>query len=147
MAKDHDRLDFLFSQFRNLRNSDTEKSKNLFHEFKTGLQRHIVWEEEILFPFFEEKTGMHGGPTEVMRMEHRQIKEYLEKIHDRIITDAHNEIALLETELLEVLTNHNQKEEGILYPWIDNSASEAEIKKVFIEMENIPAEKYNKCCE
>ena len=52
MAKDHDRLDSLFTQFRNLRNTDVKKAKGLFHEFKIGLQRHIVWEEEILFPLF-----------------------------------------------------------------------------------------------
>ena len=26
-------------------------------EFKIGLQRHIVWEESVLFPRFEHKTG------------------------------------------------------------------------------------------
>ncbi len=147
MAKDHDRLDSLFNKFKNIRNNGAEEAKNLFHEFKTGLQRHIVWEEEILFPFFEEKTGMQCGPTEVMRSEHITIKGLLEKIHHEIISNTRKEIAGLENELLEVLTNHNQKEEGILYPWIDNSASEAEIKDIFLKMENIPDDKYNKCCE
>ena len=32
--------------------------KEAFKEFKLGLQRHIVWEEELLFPIWEEKTGM-----------------------------------------------------------------------------------------
>ena len=147
MAKDHDRLDSLFSKFRNLRSNDAIKAKSLFHEFKIGLQRHIVWEEELLFPLFEEKTGMDSGPTEVMREEHRQIKGFLEKIHHEILANTNKEIKQLENELLEVLTNHNQKEEGILYPWIDNSASETEIKDVFMKMENIPEEKYSKCCE
>src|SRR3989304_2654546 len=130
MAKDHDRLDSLFARFRNIRNNDAKEAKNLFHEFKTGLQRHIVWEEEILFPFFEEKTGMQGGPTEVMRNEHSQIKDFLAQIHNEIITGANEKITALENELLEVLTNHNQKEEGILYPWIDNSASETDTKEI-----------------
>jgi regulator of cell morphogenesis and NO signaling len=42
-----------------------------FEEFKAGLEQHIVWEEEILFPSFEQKFGLPGGPTEVMRWEHR----------------------------------------------------------------------------
>ena len=150
MAKDHDRLDSLFGKFRNIRNNDAKEAKNLFHEFKTGLQRHIVWEEEILFPFFEEKTGMQGGPTEVMRSEHITIKGFLDKIHHEFLTfpkfQTLEKLEILENELLEVLTNHNQKEEGILYPWIDNSASETEIKDIFLKMENIPDDKYNKCC-
>ena len=51
------------------------RGKECFEKFKFGLHRHIAWEEEILFPLFEEKTGMtDGGPTFVMREEHRQIK-------------------------------------------------------------------------
>jgi iron-sulfur cluster repair protein YtfE (RIC family) len=79
---DHDRLDDLFKNFQQLKRSDFSKAKQFFKEFKIGLQRHIIWEEEILFPLFEEKTGLkNGGPTEVMRLEHRQIKTHLETIH------------------------------------------------------------------
>src|SRR5574341_1194166 len=82
MAQDHDRLDDIFKNFRTVKNEDLKKAKPLFHDFKIGLQKHIVWEEEILFPIFEKKTGMYEtGPTAVMRMEHRQIKDFLEKIH------------------------------------------------------------------
>jgi iron-sulfur cluster repair protein YtfE (RIC family) len=137
MAKDHDRLDSLFSQFRNFRNNDADKALELFNEFKTGLERHIVWEEEILFPFFEEKTGMYGGPTEVMRNEHLQIKDFLAQIHNEITTGVSEKIIALENELLEILTNHNQKEEGILYPWIDNSASETDIKELLLKIEKM----------
>ena len=59
-ANDHERLDDLFRQFQELRNSDVFKAEDVFREFKQGLQRHIVWEEEILFPVFEEKTGIIG---------------------------------------------------------------------------------------
>ena len=74
-GQDHDRLDDLFTKHQQLKRTDFAKAKEYFKEFKFGLQRHIVWEEDILFPLFEEKTGMRGGgPTAVMRMEHRIIK-------------------------------------------------------------------------
>ena len=66
--QDHDRLDELFKTFQQLKRSDFAKAKEAFKEFKFGLQRHIVWEEDLLFPLWEEKTGMsEGGPTFVMR--------------------------------------------------------------------------------
>ena len=66
--QDHDRLDELFKTFQKLKRSDFAKAKEAFKEFKFGLQRHIVWEEGVLFPLWEEKTGMsEGGPTFVMR--------------------------------------------------------------------------------
>jgi regulator of cell morphogenesis and NO signaling len=44
--RDHDRLDELFTTFQRLKRSDFAKAKEAFKEFKVGLQRHIVWEEE-----------------------------------------------------------------------------------------------------
>lgn len=146
MSKDHDRLDNIFKEFRSIKVTNKDRKISLFHDFKVGLQKHIVWEEEILFPLFENKTGMHdSGPTAVMRMEHREIKNFLEKIHasvGRNIQTSH-----LEDGLIEILTEHNNKEENILYPWIDNSVSDEEIEKLFKEMKNLPPEKYNKCCD
>ncbi len=136
MEKDHDRLDGIFSEFRK-----THEAKR-FAEFKTGLQRHIVWEEKVLFPFFEERAG--SGPTNVMRMEHKRIKGCLERIHDNLANDNTSDT---ENELLDALTPHNQKEESVLYPSIDSFASNAERKELFRKMENVPPEEYNKCCE
>lgn len=82
---DHDELDGFFLKFQELKNQDYPQAKEYFKKFKFGLQRHIVWEEEILFPLFEEKTGMKDcGPTAVMREEHRQIGEYLEAVHKKV---------------------------------------------------------------
>lgn len=147
MGEDHDRLDKLFKEFKNIKNTDKNKAKSLFHEFKIGLQKHIVWEEEILFPLFENETGMHDeGPTAVMRMEHKKIKDFLEKIHTKL-ANGNVQTNDLEAGLVEVLTDHNNKEESILYPWIDNSVSEEEKKEAFARMKNLPPDKYNKCCE
>ena len=80
--QDHDRLDELFKTFQQLKRSDFAKAKEAFKEFKVGLQRHIVWEEDLLFPLWEKKTGRsEEGPTVVMRAEHRQIGQQLEAIH------------------------------------------------------------------
>ena len=143
---DHDRLDELFKKFQALKRSDYPKAKEHFKEFKFGLQRHIVWEEEILFPLFEQKTGMtHGGPTEVMRQEHRLIGKYLEDIHQKVKI-ANPESDDDENMLLNTLSMHNQKEEQILYPAIDRSLVDNERERVFTTMKNTPEEKYKKCC-
>lgn len=146
MGEDHDRLDNIFKEFKSIKNIEKGEAKKLFHQFKIGLQKHIVWEEEILFPLFEDKTGMRDtGPTAVMRMEHRTIKDFLEKIHENLGKNIPTND--LEEGLIEVLTEHNNKEENILYPWIDNSVSEEEKEEVFTKMANLPPEKYNRCCE
>jgi iron-sulfur cluster repair protein YtfE (RIC family) len=124
MRKDHDRLDNIFISIKEIKLSSLEKAKSLFIEFETGLLRHIVWEEEILFHSFEAETGMrHGGPTAVMRTEHQQIKGLLQQIRRKLeINDIQTEDE--ERSLFQILNSHNIKEETILYPWIDRTLGE-----------------------
>lgn len=119
MSQDHDRLDAIFAASQ--QESDAGKAKDLFSQFDTGLRAHIAWEEEILFPPFEEKTGMKdAGPTAVMRMEHGQIKQLLQSIGEAVGKRDPGESVKA---LVEVLTAHNHKEENVLYPWLDQSLS------------------------
>lgn len=144
--KDHDRLDELFKTFQASKRSDFIKAKEVFKEFKVGLQRHIVWEEELLFPMWEEKTGMiEDGPTPVMRFEHEQIKQLLEAIH-RKVEEQNLDTDQDEQTLSNLLSSHNRKEERALYPAIDNVISPDERARVFSDMKTIPEDRYNVCC-
>jgi iron-sulfur cluster repair protein YtfE (RIC family) len=144
--QDHDRLDELFKTFQKLKRSDFAKAKEAFKAFKFGLQRHIVWEEDVLFPLWEEKTGMsEGGPTFVMRAEHRQIGQQLEAIHGKV-ADQNPDSDQEEQALLDLLGPHNMKEERVLYPAIDQLTSPEERETVFRNMNDIPEERYKLCC-
>jgi iron-sulfur cluster repair protein YtfE (RIC family) len=144
--EDHDRLDALFKTFQDCRRSNCSRALESFKEFKFGLQRHIVWEEDLLFPLWEEKTGMsEGGPTYVMRAEHRRIGEYLEAIHRKV--QEHNpESDREEQALLDLLGSHNMKEERILYPSIDQVTGDEERASIYKKMNEIPEERYRVCC-
>ncbi|OLS27945.1 MAG: Iron-sulfur cluster repair protein YtfE [Candidatus Heimdallarchaeota archaeon LC_2] len=130
MSHDHDSLDEIFTQFKFQKNEDLEKAKTLFTEFRAGLEKHIVWEEEILFPIFEKAQNMHTeGPTAVMREEHVMIKAILDQIQTEI-NNGNNKVNHLEENLFKVLKPHNDKEESILYPWIDKSIPNEALKEV-----------------
>jgi iron-sulfur cluster repair protein YtfE (RIC family) len=146
MEQDHDRLDGLFKEFQSAKIGDCAKATQAFSEFKRGLQRHIIWEEEFLFPRFEEETGMsEGGPTAVMRLEHRRIKGLLDGIHDRVAAGK-TDTDEYERELKDVLLVHNTKEESVLYPGIDGCLSEAEAATLITAMQALPAERFAHCC-
>ena len=53
-------LDVFLKQYQSLKRKDFAQAKPFFRKFKFGLQRHILWEEEIFFPVFESKIGMKG---------------------------------------------------------------------------------------
>ncbi len=146
LAHDHDRLDQLLETYRQLKRVDFAKAKQAFREFKFGLQRHIISEETILFPLFEDKSGLRDhGPTVVMRAEHREIGRRLEALHDKVRrhdVDSERE----EEELLQALAAHNQKEENVLYPAIDQLTSAEEKADALRKMDELPEEAYRTCC-
>jgi hemerythrin superfamily protein len=144
--QDHERLDGLFASFQQQKRQDFARAKEAFAEFKLGLQRHILWEEELLFPKWEENSGMaEGGPTQVMRTEHRLIADCLEAIHQKL--QAQNADSDKDDQrLLELLKAHNMKEERILYPSMDQVISDEERTMLYRAMRDIPEERYRACC-
>jgi len=145
-GKDHDRLDGLFKQFQKYRKVDLTKAKPFFRDFKQGLERHIIWEEELLFPLFEVKTGLKdSGPTACMRFEHAEIQEGLRKIH-RKIAQGDPETTIEEVELLAILGQHNEKEETVLYPMLDRALDQGERDRVFKNIEDSLRSVSHVCC-
>lgn len=126
---DHQRLDNLFKEFQQ-NQLVIDKATPLFHSFKQGLLRHIEWEEELLFPAVEVAAGLlpNMGQTHVMRMEHFQIKECLELIETKLADQADS--TLVQDRLLDILAEHNIKEERVLYPMSDDSIPEYEAKRI-----------------
>ena len=97
--------------------------------FEAQMAAHFAAEEEVLFPAFEEATGMTGGPTEMMRYEHEQMRGLLTQLAASCAArDADSYGGVAET-LLTLLQQHNMKEENILYPMCDQ-ALEGEARKI-----------------
>jgi uncharacterized protein (DUF2249 family) len=128
LAWDHDRLEDLEKKAFDERAAGRYPEAALaYGEFSRGLRRHIGFEEEILFPEFEQRAGMppDAGPTAVMRAEHREIESLLEEIAGAI-GDPSADADSPRRRLHEVLGAHNVKEERVLYPGTDRLLSEAE---------------------
>ena len=122
LAWDHDRLEAIEDRaFRLYAAGDAAGARAAWTEFDFGLRRHIRFEEEILFPEFERVSGMPpgAGPTEVMRMEHLRIGKLLEAIGS--VLQGGSAPLPLRTQLHQVLGEHNEKEEVVLYPMTDQS--------------------------
>jgi uncharacterized protein (DUF2249 family) len=128
MQTDHVRLDAIMARFKEaVKQGKWEEALSHFKEFDLGLRRHIKVEEELLFPVFEDKTGMKdAGPTMVMRMEHEEIRETLSRT--LAATEASDETTATEATnaLVNYLTDHNMKEEHVLYPELDACVNDNE---------------------
>lgn len=118
---DHDRLAHLeVSAFVARAAGDSETARRWYEAFASGLRRHIAVEEQLLFPLFEKRSGLPGnaGPTEVMRVEHREIERLLGEIL-RTIGDPAKLPDQARAAFHDILEEHHLKEEGMLYPALD----------------------------
>ncbi len=129
---DHRRLDEIYDRFQNeYKAGQWDEAASDFRAFRLGLRRHIQAEEEILFPTFEEKTGMvDAGPTFVMRMEHKDIREFLDRVLEGAESKDEQKTKDASYHLTSLLADHNMKEEHILYPESDSFLNDAEREQV-----------------
>lgn len=126
LGQDHRRLDGLLADAkRALRAGEIARASELFSAFRDGLERHIVAEEEVLFPAFETLTGVTAGPTRVMRAEHANLRALLREIAERLAQHGHESLTTPLASLTALLYAHNGKEERILYPATDRAAGAA----------------------
>ncbi len=123
MMKDHATCDAAFSRAADAaRAADWRKLQSEAGAFLAHIARHIQLEEEVLFPAFEEGSGMSaGGPTETMRSEHVQMQPLFAQMRDAVAAkDATSYLDASQT-LHEILQQHNMKEEQMMYPMLDQS--------------------------
>ncbi|WP_332813299.1 hemerythrin domain-containing protein [Ramlibacter sp.] len=91
-------------------------------EFLRRLRRHIEVEEDVLFPAFEQRTGMAaGGPSAQMREEHEQMQPILAQLEAAVSGHDGPAYGHASRALLDILVPHNQKEEQMMYPMLDEA--------------------------
>lgn len=128
LAPDHQHCDTLFAASEAAAaRGDWHAAADAWTRFHDALLHHFAMEEEVLFPAFEARTGMTQGPTQIMRMEHRQMSDLLNQLSDALARqDADAFLGDCET-LLIIMQQHNMKEEQMLYHMADQAlAGEAE---------------------
>jgi hemerythrin-like domain-containing protein len=126
LSADHTRLDDLFAASLKLVAAGSIVAARVeFGRFHDGLKRHIALEENVVFPIFDERTGI-VGPLTVMRHEHQILVELLGRA--RLALDQGDRAAFdaVVTPLKELIQAHNLKEERILYPRTDAALDEQE---------------------
>jgi hemerythrin-like domain-containing protein len=120
MLRDHKECDRGFARAEQAAASgDWPAAVAAFEGFHRAMDRHLAMEEDVLFPAFEDETGMSGGPTEMMRIEHEQMRGLLREMRQAVAESDANQYLGLSDTLLVLMQQHNMKEEGMLYRMMD----------------------------
>lgn len=125
LGSDHRACDDLFASAEAAAaKNDWNGARELFARFQAAMAHHLAMEEEVLFPAFEDRTGMSMGPTQVMRMEHEQMRALMQEMQAAASAgDGPGFLGASET-LNMLMQQHNLKEENMLYPMSDRALGE-----------------------
>jgi hemerythrin-like domain-containing protein len=138
MASDHRRCDELMAAAEEAASKqDWGTAENLTSAFQAAIEHHFDMEEQVLFPAFEQQTGIVQGPTRMMRSEHQQMRGLLFQLKDAVERREDEDFLDTTETLLVMMQQHNMKEEGILYPMSDEQLSD--VDQIIAGMENLAA--------
>lgn len=125
MSQDHKECDLLYAKAEAAASAEDWSTANqTFNEFIQAMERHLGIEETELFPAFEDATGMKMGPTEMMRMEHDQMRVLFVEMRDALERQHSDDYLGIADTLLIMMQQHNMKEEQILYNMMDQHLSD-----------------------
>ncbi len=120
LGSDHRACDDLFASAETATaQKNWDSARSLFERFQTAMAHHLAMEEDVLFPAFEARTGMRAGPTQVMRMEHEQMRGLLQDMASAVAACNQDGYLGLSETLNMLMQQHNLKEENMLYPMSD----------------------------
>ncbi len=123
MTQDHRECDSIFERAEQAAQAaDFVALEREASEFLRRITAHIQIEESLLFPAFERSTGMsNGGPSVVMRADHRVMETMFETMRQAVSAKDAAGYTKASQEMMELLQQHNQKEEMMMYPMIDQA--------------------------
>ena len=125
LTTDHRHCDELFAAAAQaVEHGDWAGCRERFDAFHLALKHHMVIEEQVLFPAFEQATGISEGPTRVMRHEHQEILALLDKISVAIAAGDAARFRGSAESFTALMALHSTKEENILYPMCDKVLSD-----------------------
>ncbi len=120
LTTDHRACDEEFADMEDaVASGDWDLSAEKLNKFITDLLHHFDMEEKVMFPTFEDVTGMIQGPTMIMRMEHDQMRQLLNALQEDLEKKDKNHFFGVSESLMMLMQQHNMKEEQMLYAMAD----------------------------
>ena len=139
LTQDHRNCDETFAKMEETAASSLEDAKELCEAFIAQSERHFQMEEKVMFPEFETKTGMTQGPTQMMRMEHTQMRQLMQDMFTALESGNKDKFFGFSETLMILLQQHNMKEEQMLYTMAQQHLG-AESDRIVAMMDSIIVE-------
>ena len=131
MSNDHKRCDDMFVEAQKFAaRKDWATARQYTDLFIRNVLQHFNHEETILFPTFEQSTGMFHGPTEMMCEEHKTMCDLFDDLRQAAANENASRFLGVAETLFIFMQQHNMKEENVLYPMIDQHCPANELERL-----------------
>lgn len=138
-SDDHRRLDELFLQLQSGHPSGRGGARRAFGAFRRGLERHMDWEEQLLFPLLSAAAApAHQQLADLLCWEHRHLRLMLNGVEEHIGRDDWDS-RLERTAYSSLLAAHNSLEERLVYPLLDRATTPEDRCRLWSQMHVDPA--------
>lgn len=104
-------------------------STGAFDIFREAIERHMIAEEEVLFPRYESNRTEHAL-TDILRKGHADLRAFFEELVDALVGQDVDEAAALMGILGQILKHHDEKEESELYPALEGLFAAVEVQQL-----------------
>ena len=138
LQEDHENVSLIFKKIESMRSTETEQTREqLFKELYTELTLHAEVEEDVVYPFFEEKQETASIVEESLH-EHEEIETLLSELK-AMRPDDEGWMAAL-SELKEKVEHHVQEEEEEFFPTARTLISEDQAQRLGETVETMKQE-------
>ncbi|MGC8555072.1 MAG: hemerythrin domain-containing protein [Candidatus Acidulodesulfobacterium sp.] len=120
LREEHTEMRTVLNKFENILKkipagvSDSELNE-ISEYLNQDVELHFKREEDALFPVLGNYIGIETGPINVMLIEHNSCRELTGDLKKRIEGKDYKSIASSGKTLIELLSEHEDKEDGILF--------------------------------
>lgn len=134
--RDHARLNSLWAGFLFLRSEGADAARDAFAAFRQGLERHMSWEDDLLFEELARRIDERGKLlTDLLTWEHQGLRRWLGRLAPSPSTIG-LESDLQFTAFAGTLAGHNRREERVIYPLVDRLFDLVTVARVAAGMAN-----------
>ncbi len=140
LGNDHDHCDKMFVNSENSVSQEAWADAYVaWRTFHNALEKHFTREEKVLFVAIKAAGDGCDGPVNVMRLEHRHIRDMVIDLDHAISRRDRIGYLNMSDTLLVLMQQHNAKEENILYPLCDR-VLQSSCDDLIIEMQSLATE-------
>jgi len=124
-GREHRRLVGLMEDVEHLaRGGAFELAAACYKEFRCGLARHMLVEEQVLLPEFETLPGGSHDPCAATKQDHIVLRRAFDAMAETLRRHELEHFLSAMRAFVEVWGEHNLREERVLFPAIDEARDE-----------------------